>query len=234
MLRRRVRHRRLLRVRRLRVWLLRSANRPARSHHVTCGVVLWQFLWRLGRRLDRMPAALSSEAFTEAFARHGRALWVIASAWVGRSEADDLVQETARVAWQQRAQFDCGTDAGPWLSTIARNLGSNWRRKKKPESRSPDELPEAVAATIAAADWPFDVDRAGLSDGLANALADLSEAARACLLLHVVIGLSFAEIAAMLAIPENTAMSHARRARQFLRASLSQPKPSNASPQPNR
>tara|TARA_R110002073_G_scaffold213368_1_gene373741 strand:+ start:175 stop:717 length:543 start_codon:yes stop_codon:yes gene_type:complete len=180
-----------------------------------------------------MPAALSSEAFIEAFARHGRALWLIASAWVGRSEADDLVQEAARVAWQRRAQFVRGSDAGPWLATIARHLGSNWRRKQRPESRAPDALPERVAATIAAVDWPFDADRAGLSDGLANALASLSEAARACLLLHVVIGLSFAEIATMLEIPENTAMSHARRARQSMRESL-QPSPSTAFPQPNR
>ena len=185
-----------------------------------------------------MPVALSSEAFTKAFAHHGRALWVIASAWVGRSEADDLVQETARVAWQRRSQFQSGDEAGPWLSTIARHLGSNWRRKQRPEARSPDELPEGVVATIAAADWPFDADRAGLSDNLANALANLSETARACLLLNVVIGLSFAEIAAMLEINENTAMSHARRARESLRKSLSDsracPKPNQPSPQADR
>ncbi|HIE71985.1 MAG TPA: hypothetical protein EYP98_18395 [Planctomycetes bacterium] len=51
----------------------------------------------------------------------------------------------------------------------------------------------------------------------------LSETARACLLLHVVLDLSFAEIAVMLEIPENTAMSHARRARVALRAALSPP-----------
>jgi DNA-directed RNA polymerase specialized sigma24 family protein len=39
-------------------------------------------------------------------------------------------------------------------------------------------------------------------------------------LLHVVIGLPFAEIATMLDIPENTAMSHARRARLALRETL--------------
>ena len=81
-----------------------------------------------------------------------------------------------------------------------------------PETRAPEALPELVASKLAAADSPFDVDRAGLSDELAHALAELSEVARACLLLHVVIGLTFVEIAAMLDIPENTVMSHARRA----------------------
>lgn len=175
-----------------------------------------------------MPAALGSDEFTEAFARHGRALWVLASAWVGRAEADDLVQETARVAWERRLQFSRGDDTAgdataSWLATIARNLGANWRRKRKPEPRAHDQLPDVVANTLATADWPFDADRAGLSDQLAGALAGLSEAARACLLLHVVLDLSFAEIATMLEIPENTAMSHARRARVALRESLREP-----------
>ena len=168
-----------------------------------------------------MRAAPTANEFTEAFARHGRALWVLACAWVGRSEADDLVQETAHIAWQRRDQFGAGNNVAAWLATIARNLGANWRRKRRPETRAPEMLPELVASKLAAADWPFDVDRAGLSDELAHALAELSEVARACLLLHVVIGLTFVEIAAMLDIPENTVMSHARRARQALRESLS-------------
>lgn len=176
-----------------------------------------------------MPTALGPDEFTAAFAHHGRALWVLASAWVGRAEADDLVQETARVAWQRRAQFSRGDTIAPWLATIARNLGANWRRKRKPESRAHDQLPDVVANRIATADWPFDADRAGLSDELAGALACLSEAARACLLLHVVIDLSFAEIATMLEIPENTAMSHARRARVALREALRGGLPSAAS-----
>lgn len=170
-----------------------------------------------------MRSSLGPSEFTDAFARHGRALWVLASAWVGRAEADDLVQETARVAWERRHQFVHGQSVAPWLSTIARNLGANWRRKQKPEPRAHEQLPEVVAKTIEAADWPFDADRAGLSDELANALAELSETARACLLLHVVLGQSFAQIAAMLDLPENTAMSHARRARVALREALSQP-----------
>lgn len=170
-----------------------------------------------------MRSTLGSDEFTEAFARHGRALWVLASAWVGRAEADDLVQETARVAWERRGQFRRGDDPAPWLSTIARNLGANWRRKHRPEARAHEQLPDVVAASLDIADWPFDADRAGLSDEMANAIAGLSETARACLLLHAVLGLSFAEIATMLDVPQNTAMSHARRARVALRESLTRP-----------
>ncbi|MFN3243763.1 MAG: RNA polymerase sigma factor [Planctomycetota bacterium] len=167
-----------------------------------------------------MRTALDPDTFTQAFARNGRALWVIASAWVGRAEAEDLVQEVARVAWERRAQFCDGDDPGPWFATIARQLGANWRRRRRPEVRDNEALPEVVASTIAAADWPFDADRAGLSDELAAALSRLPEVARAALLLHVVLGHGFAEIARMLGTNENTAASHARRARLALREAL--------------
>lgn len=167
-----------------------------------------------------MGPVLDTEAFTRAFARSGRSLWVIASAWVGRAEAEDLVQEVARVAWERRAQFCAEDDPGPWFATIARQLGSNWRRRRRPEARANEALPESVAAVIDDADWPFDADRAGLSDELATALARLPEVARASLLLHVVLGHGFAEIGRMLGTNENTAASHARRARLALREAL--------------
>jgi RNA polymerase sigma-70 factor, ECF subfamily len=166
-----------------------------------------------------------ADTFTMAFAQCGRALWVLASAWVGREDADDLVQETARVAWQRRAQLppDQWTHEQArraWLAQIARHLGANWRRKRRAVATPDDELPMPTAPVPPPTGWPFDADRAGLSDELARALGALPEQARACLLLHVVVGLTFAEIAEMLEMPENTAMSHARRAREALRTAL--------------
>ena len=164
----------------------------------------------------------TAEAFTAAFARHGRALWVIASAWVGRGDADDVVQETACVAWQRRAQVN-QDEVGPWLCQIARHVAANWRRKRRPEPIDPEQLPLREAPFAIGEPWPFDADRAGLSDELANALAALAPPARAALLLQVVLGLSFAEIGAALGMPENTAASHARRARLALREALAPP-----------
>jgi RNA polymerase sigma-70 factor (ECF subfamily) len=168
-----------------------------------------------------MPgASLAADEFVEAFAQHGRSLWVIASAWAGRHEAADLVQEAARVAWERRAQYAPGTDARAWLAQIVRNLGANWRRRRRPELRAVEDLDGSKAPSPLVPLWPFDADRHGLSDELAQALAALPEVARACLLLQVVVGHSFAEIGEMLEIPENTASSHARRARLALRAAL--------------
>ena len=172
---------------------------------------------------------LGADEFAEAFARHGPTLWILAAAWVGRGEAADLVQETARVAWQRRDQFVRGSDLRAWLSQIARHLGANWRRQKRPEPCTHEQLPEPHGVPEPRATWPFDADRNGLADDLARALADLPEAARACLLLHVVMGHSFTEIATLLDIPENTAASHARRARLALRTALA---PASIDPTP--
>jgi DNA-directed RNA polymerase specialized sigma24 family protein len=105
---------------------------------------------------------------------------------------------------------------------------AGWRRDRAPsrrelERRKPGTArPRAAARTTQpeGATWPFDADRSGLSDELARPLADLPDVARACLLLHVVIGHSFTEIATLLDIPENTAASHARRARLAMRTAL--------------
>lgn len=168
-----------------------------------------------------MPSAsLTVDDFVAAFAQNGRALWVLAAAWVGRGEAADLVQEAARIGWQRRTQCASHEEIGPWLAQIVRHAGANWRRKKRPAASDPSALPEPAARIELAPHWSWAALREALSDDLARALASLPEVARACLLLHVVADLSFAEIAAMLEVPENTAMSHARRARLALRAAL--------------
>lgn len=157
-------------------------------------------------------------AFTAAFARHGRALWLLAAAWVGRGDAADLVQEAARIAWQRRATFATGSDHGAWLAQIVRHTGANWRRQRRPVAQDPATLPEPLARPDRRDDRALGLDAEQLPDELAQALQALPEVARACLLLHVVGGLTFPAIATLLDIPENTAMSHARRARLVLRA----------------
>ena len=171
---------------------------------------------------------LGETEFVEAFARNGRALWLLAAAWVGRGDANDLVQETARIAWQRRGRFTRGTDVVAWLAQIVRHTGANWRRKPRPVAG--DGVAEPVARTDVRDGSPLDVERCELPDELARPLAALGEISRACLLLHVVGELPFAAIAMMLDIPENTAMSHARRARLELRAALAPDAPAARTP----
>lgn len=176
-----------------------------------------------------MPVArLGADEFQQAFADHGRTLWVLAAAWVGRGDAGDLVQETARIAWQRRAEFAVGTDVRAWLSQIARHTGANWRRRRRPLAAA--DLEQRVAPAPTPSGWPFDADRCGLADEFVQALRSLPETARACLLLHVILEHTFAEIATMLELPENTVASHVRRARASLRTALTPP----AEPLPTR
>lgn len=169
--------------------------------------------------LLRMPAPTTfADDFTAAFARNGRALWLVAASWVGREEASDLVQESARIAWQKRATFTAGTDLTGWLAQIVRHVGANWRRKRRPEVGN--ELGEPLARDERVPAATFDADGLGLSDEVAAALASLTQPQRAALLLHVVGDLGFAEIGRLLDVPENTATSHARRARVALRVAL--------------
>ena len=168
------------------------------------------------------PAApLGADEFVAAFADHGRTLWLLAAAWVGRSDASDVVQETARIAWQKRDQFTAGTDLRRWLSQIARHVGSNWRRRAGPLPAD-EALPEPPAPPDAASPWPLQ-PRVHLTDELARALAQLPEVARECLLLHVVAEHTLAEIGTLLDLPANTVASHVRRARLQLRTALANP-----------
>jgi RNA polymerase sigma factor (sigma-70 family) len=161
-----------------------------------------------------MPDGPDADEFVATFVRHGRALWLLAAAWVGRGEAQDLVQEAARIGWQRRDRLVAGTDAAAWLAQIVRHAGANWRRKRRPECNDPAALPEPFARAEHH-DGALD-----LPDELAHALAALAPQARESLLLHAVGGLTFGEIGALLGVPENTAASHARRARLALRAAV--------------
>ncbi len=155
-----------------------------------------------------------------AFESHGRALSAIAAAWVGRVDVPDLLQEAARVAWQRRSQFVAGSDLRAWLAQIIRHVGVNWRRRKCMLPLLTTDLVDHRDLPGAAFDRGFDAEHLGLPDELARGLAGLSDVARECLLLHVVAGYTVSEISGMLGIPDNTAQSHVRRAREALRASL--------------
>jgi RNA polymerase sigma-70 factor (ECF subfamily) len=58
-------------------------------------------------------------------------------------------------------------------------------------------------------------------DQVLDALRDLAETARACLLMKTVMELDYKHIARVLGIAEGTAMSHVHRARSRMRAALS-------------
>ena len=130
--------------------------------------------------------------------------------------ADDLVQDTLVRALRSEHLFHEG-DVRRWLYTILTNLNRNRLRTL---ARRPPLAP------IEDADAP---DMAGPEAGgrdIARALAQLVEDQRAALLLVVLEGLSYREVAEVQGVPIGTVMSRLARARAQIKAYLDGDRPS--------
>jgi RNA polymerase sigma-70 factor (ECF subfamily) len=126
-----------------------------------------------------------------------------------------VVQEAAIIAMNKLGEFDSSTSFAAWMSQIVRYVALNEGRKL--QRRRPG-APEEALATLPADAVP--APRAAFDERVNAALTHLEERARTCLILRVVHGMSHAEIAATLGIPEGTVMSHVHRAKSALRRSL--------------
>ncbi len=168
---------------------------------------------------------MSPQEFGSHFRACARILWLIAVGIVGdTAEAEDVVQEAAMVAYRKLDQFQPGTSFRAWSGTIVRNVALNSLRSTRRRRGTVGEL-AGVNHDLAASSHPQhgngSVSAEKMLDSrVAGALADLGDVARACLLLRTVGELHYSEIAAFLAIPEGTAMSHVHRARVYLRERL--------------
>jgi RNA polymerase sigma-70 factor (ECF subfamily) len=129
--------------------------------------------------------------------------------------ADDLVQDTLVRALRSEHLFH-GGDIRSWLYTILTNLNRNRLRAL---ARRP------TLAPFEDADAP---DAAGPEAGgrdIERALASLVEDQRAALLLVVLEGLSYREVAEVQGVPIGTVMSRLARARAQIKAFLDGERP---------
>lgn len=162
---------------------------------------------------------ISREGFAKLYLEHYRSLAVVAAAAVGRTHAEDVVQEAAIVAFKRLDQFTAGTDFRAWMAAIVRGVSRNKARSEhrlgrraralrrpgpptQPAGATPGPLARVASFTTSDLDPPLDA-----------AFASLSIEQRTCLLLKAVCGHSYREIGTMLDIPEATARTHAHRAR---------------------
>ena len=167
-------------------------------------------------------AGHTADEFSARFQAGARVFWTLAAGLVGDpSEAEDICQEAYLAAHDKRAQFDPATNFQAWMGRFVRNVAANERRKRarrRTEPSDPFVLDESGHAPAAAGERLFDPE--DFDERLVAGLGTLGEVPRACLLLRVLREQSYAEIAALLEIPEGTAMSHVHRARTALRAFL--------------
>jgi RNA polymerase sigma-70 factor (ECF subfamily) len=128
-------------------------------------------------------------------------------------DAEDAVQEGFLRAYQAIDRFDPAQTFGAWLNRIVANAALDLARRRK--VRTAEELSDAIPAA-----FRDPAEGGELRERLTAALAELSERARAVIVLHDVEGFTHAEIGEMLGIPGGTARSDLHHARQRLRVLL--------------
>ena len=169
--------------------------------------------------------------FAAQFQSSFRVLWLIAVGIIGdASLAEDVVQEAAIIALGKLDQFRTGTNFTAWTGQIVRNVARNRARRER-RHRATVTDPSAIDQQPSSLGPTLEAPRHGIAPGgaeerrpldgrLLQALGDVGEVARACLLLRTLEGLEYAEISRLLEIPEGTAMSHVHRTRRYLRDRL--------------
>jgi len=151
---------------------------------------------------------LEIEAAIPALRRYARALTRDAET------ADDIVQDTLLRALRSEHLFH-GGDVRAWLYTILTNLNRNRRRGL---SRRPAFTP------IKDSDLTTSAPDCGVRD-ISRALDELAEEPRTALLLVVLEGLTYREVAEVQGVPIGTVMSRLARARMQIRGFLDGERP---------
>jgi RNA polymerase sigma factor (sigma-70 family) len=152
-----------------------------------------------------------------AFVRaHSTAVYTTALRLSGsRADADDLAQETFIRAYKALRRFDAERvlllESRPWLLTITLNL---WRNSLRRAARRPKETDVADGRRGPEAAAEDDAD----SQLLVALLRQLPEHHRVPVVLRHVVGLSYAEIGAVLECPVGTAKANVARGLDRLRA----------------
>jgi len=154
----------------------------------------------------------------------------IAAGVIGRmSDAEDIVQQAYSIAIEKNQAFETKDQFLGWLAGIVKHCGLNFRRKRQRRKTNPVDPSEMQnqtsdnATTETASEFdPHDIDsmRDSFDDEVMQALQNISVDARTCMLLKSVGNMSYKEIAALMNIPEGTAMSMVHRARISLRKDL--------------
>jgi len=157
--------------------------------------------------------------FGALFDRHATVLFRYLVRRVGVDDADALLGEVFRVAFEKRATYERKRpNARPWLYGIPTTLLARHRRSEARRMQATarllarhgpaDDPAEQVVATLDARElWPH----------VADAVARLPEEERDALLLYVWEELGYDEIATALGVPVGTVRSRLNRARLSLR-----------------
>lgn len=135
------------------------------------------------------------------------------------ADAEDLVQETLLRAWRSLDAFD-GQHPRAWLLTVLRNAEINRHRRRRPQLLDDPDDPGERHLRIAAPSAEQQVLDRAFDAVVEAALLELPPATRTVLVLVDIDGLSYAEAATALGVPEGTVTSRLHRGRRRIRARL--------------
>jgi RNA polymerase sigma factor (sigma-70 family) len=174
---------------------------------------------------DSMVIAASletPEVFGVLFDRHGSVLLRFLARRVPPAEAESLLGEVFRIAFERRDHFDRDRDsARPWLYGIAANVAAKHRRSEGRRLRATARAAAKRAALDDTADQAVGaVDAETRWSKVAEALNRLPDPERQAILLFAWEELSYREIAEVLDVPTGTVRSRLNRARARLAAAL--------------
>ncbi len=172
-----------------------------------------QDLWSLAAEQS------SGEAFGELFERHADKVYAHCFRRTGSwSLAEDLTSAVFLEAWRRRAEVRfSGESVLPWLLAVANNATRNAQRTLRRHRRLLARLPPAADEPDVAEDAARRVDQERAVRELLRALAGLPQRDQEVLALCDWAGLSYAQAAAAMGLPEGTVRSRLSRARQHLR-----------------
>ncbi len=151
------------------------------------------------------------EALRMLISEHYPRVFAFCARRVGQDAAPDVAQETFVTMTQKLGSYKEQSSFATWLFGIAQNHCRN-------HSRKANRLPFTVS------DWtavePCGSPEDGLVDRhvLRDALERLSQEHREVVVMHEIEGLSYAEIALILVVPEGTVKSRLHHAFQHLRS----------------
>ncbi len=155
-------------------------------------------------------------AFEELYRTHSPRLFGLACRMVGRTEAEDLLQDIFLTAHRKLGLYKGESSLGTWLFRLATNqcldyLRSRGARFAQMTDTLDDEPVSPTTGTMRSAIDKLDLERA---------LATLPAGCRAIFVLHDVEGLEHKEIGELLGISDGTSKSQLHKARFRLRGVL--------------
>jgi RNA polymerase sigma-70 factor (ECF subfamily) len=155
-------------------------------------------------------------AFEELYRAHAPRLFGLACRMVGRTEAEDLLQDIFLTAHRKLGLYKGESSLGTWLFRLATNQCLDYLRSRGARLSQLTETLDDDPVSVGAGTMRSAVDRLDLERGLAT----LPPGCRTVFVLHDVEGLEHREIGELLGISDGTSKSQLHKARCRLRAAL--------------